>query len=416
MNKEEKAIVFFSAATHFFTHFYVLVFPALVMPISRDLGMTVAEVVDLSFFMYLLYGLTALFWGFLSDKVGHKWAMSLGIIVAGFGMTAAGISPRFGSPIVLSGALALVGIGCSSYHPSGMALISQGVTQRGKALGIVGIWGNIGIASVPFTVGLLNYFLGWQIGLMILGGIGLVLGISILAAPLKVEKGTDKITVDKLADGHAGKLFIIFSIVFVFSGLMYRSFTVILPSYLEFELGNISKTFNTFIASRFEELQGNPAFKTLTANLIATGIYVIGIGGQFFGGKIADKRSLKWSYFIFFCCAAPFLLGMALFTNSLIIVFAGVFVFFALGMQPIENSLVAFLTPPKWRSVSFAIKFTLVFGVGSFAVKIVSRAEAVWGIGSVIWLVALFLGLVLLSALVFLFAAKGRKIDQKVGS
>lgn len=42
-----------------------------------------------------------------------------------------------------------------------------------------------------------------------------------------------------------------------------------------------------------------PAFLTLTANLIATAIYVIGIFGQALGGKGADRYSLRSS------CPAP---------------------------------------------------------------------------------------------------------------
>jgi MFS transporter, FSR family, fosmidomycin resistance protein len=51
-----------------------------------------------------------------------------------------------------------------------------------------------------------------------------------------------------------------------------------------------------------------------------------------------------------------------------LVLVAGAYVFFALGMQPIENSLVASLTPERWRSTSYGVKFVLNFGVGSLAV------------------------------------------------
>ncbi|MFW6139062.1 MAG: MFS transporter [Spirochaetota bacterium] len=414
MSREEKTIVFFSAASHFFAHFYILLFPPLVMPLSRELGLPLAKVVDLSFSMYLLYGLVAIPWGILSDRVGHKWAMSLGVIIAGLGMFLAGAASYTGASLFLfSGALALVGIGCSSYHPSGMALVSQGVTQRGRALGIVGIAGNSGIATVPFTVGILNYFLGWQNGLMLLGGQGIALGMGIMVAPLSVEKGKDKIRINQLKKEHAGKLFFIFLIGILFGGLMFRSFTVILPAYLEHELGSIIEVFREFAAGRYSSLEDIPAFNTLTANLVATAVYVVGIFGQFVGGRVADRFSLKWAYFLYFCIAAPFLAGIALFPSVWIIVFSGIFVFFMLGMQPIENSLIAFLTPPHWRSVSYGIKFMVGFGAGAFAIKLISAVESAYGIRSVIWLIGLFLLLMILSLGFFMLAGRGMKIDQK---
>jgi hypothetical protein len=79
-------------------------------------------------------------------------------------------------------------------------------------------------------------------------------------------------------------------------------------------------------------------------------------------------------------------------------------------MQPIENSLLAYLTPARWRSVSYGAKFTLTFGAGAFAVKIVGAVEQGYGIDSVIFLVAGFLILVILSVGVFLRLSRGQSI------
>ena len=89
---------------------------------------------------------------------------------------------------------------------------------------------------------------------------------------------------------------------------------------------------------------------------------------------------------------------------------AGIFVLFTLGMQPIENSLLAYLTPARWRSMSYGIKFTLTFGAGAFAVKIVGLMERSYGIDSVIYLVAGFLAMVILSICVFLLLSRGQQI------
>ena len=407
MNAQERRILFFSSATHFFTHFYVLVFPALVMPMSRDLGLPIATVLNISFWMYLLYGVLALGWGWISDHLGHKWAMNTGIILASAGFVMAGLVR---SLPMLSASFALVGIGCSAYHPSGLAIVSQGIRERGRALGINGVWGNVGMAAAPFVSGLLSYLIGWRRGVVILGAVGLLLGIAAVMTPFSIERGSEVKKVEKLASGTAVRLFFIFCVGVLFAGLMFRSFAVILPAFLESRLGSVSQGVRELLPGRFATVEDLPAFQTLVANIIATGVYLLGIFGQVLGGRVADRYSLKWGYFIFFCAAMPFILAAVLLQNALLIPAAGMFLLFTVGMQPIENSLLAFLTPARWRSMSYGIKFTLTFGAGSFAVKIVGAVQQHYGIDSVIVLVAGFLAAVILCLAVFLLMSRGQQI------
>jgi len=380
------------------------VFPALVMPISRDLGLPLARVVNMSFWSYLLYGVLATAWGALSDRIGHKWALASGLLLSGLGLMLAGLFP---SPALIAFSFALVGIGSAAYHPSGLALLSQGMSRRGWAMGINGIWGNIGIAVVPFTIGLLNYLIGWQRALGLLGLVGLLLGAAGLITPFGVKRGEDRKTVAQVQRGTAIPLLVTFAFTLIFTGLMYRSFTVILPAFLENRLGDFTERFHSWVVERFTAVRDVPAFNTLVANLLATGVYVLGVIGQGIGGRIADRYSLKWSYFVFFALAFPFIIAMAWISTAWLIPAAGLFIFFSLGMQPIENSLVAYLTPARWRSVSYGVKFTLTFGAGSFAVKLVGWLERTYGLSSVIWSVAGFVALVLVSVAIFLVLSRG---------
>jgi hypothetical protein len=60
-----------------------------------------------------------------------------------------------------------------------------------------------------------------------------------------------------------------------------------------------------------------------------------------------------------------------------------VYLFFLLGMQPIENTLVARLSPKRFHHSAYGTKFVLAFGVGSLAVKLVGAIEIRSGIESV---------------------------------
>jgi sugar phosphate permease len=90
MDSNEKRILIFTSAAHYLTHFFVLVFPALVMPISRDFSMEPADVIRISFPMYLCYGLLAIPWGYLSDRIDPRSMMGAGMIIAGGGFVASG--------------------------------------------------------------------------------------------------------------------------------------------------------------------------------------------------------------------------------------------------------------------------------------------------------------------------------------
>ena len=145
---------------------------------------------------------------------------------------------------------------------------------------------------------------------------------------------------------------------------------------------------------------------TFAATIIACGVYLVGMAGQLLGGRVADRRELRWAYLTFFASALPFLLLMRVVEGLPLILMAGGFVLFSLGMQPIENSLVAVLSPPQWRSVSYGIKFTLVFGAGSLAVYLVGFVDGRFGLDAVIYLLAALLAGVIAMILVLLFASR----------
>jgi MFS family permease len=406
MDRNEKVIVSLVAASHFFTHFSMLSFPAMVMPLSRDLGLPISEVVGLSFWMYFLYGMLAAVWGWVADRWGHKPALGAGMFIAGAGLIVAGANPSIST---LAASFALVGVGCSSYHPAGTALVSQGVRERGRALGITGIWGSVGMAMVPFVVGMFNILIGWRGGLVIVGIVGAILGLGAFVAPFVIEKGKDQMETGSLDFRTSVRLFIIFGFAMTFGGILFRSFSLILPSFLELRMGNISGMVRGWISENVFPVEDSAAFTTLTANIITTFVYVVGIIGQYFGGRVADRHNLIHGYFYFFLSAIPFLIGIVLFQGWLLVPATGLFILFLLGMQPIENSLVAYLIPARWRSLGFGIKFTLVFGAGAFGVKIVSLVEKSAGLNAVMLFNLACLGGVVLFAGLLMFAA--RKVE-----
>ncbi len=52
----------------------MLVFPAIVLPLTKRLDMEMSGVLGISFWMYLLFGCTALPWGMIADRWGGNHA------------------------------------------------------------------------------------------------------------------------------------------------------------------------------------------------------------------------------------------------------------------------------------------------------------------------------------------------------
>ncbi len=81
--------------------------------------------------------------------------------------------------------------------------------------------------------------------------------------------------------------------------------------------------------------------------------------------------------------------------------------FFLLGMQPIENTLVARFTPRKLHHAAFGMKFILTFGIGSLAVKLIKIIKTNWGINFIFPCLALVS--LTLSAVIFILIVNTRQ-------
>jgi len=118
----EKKIMLFTCVAHFFTHFYEMIFPALAIPLMISLNMSLGDVLKMSFFMYLLYGLTALPWGMISDRFNNRITLIIFFIGTSLGAMLTAFSDTRTSMML---SLAVIGFFASSYHPAGMGSRGQ---------------------------------------------------------------------------------------------------------------------------------------------------------------------------------------------------------------------------------------------------------------------------------------------------
>ena len=198
MISNEKKILLFPVASHFLFHFYEIAFPALAIPLTLSLNMSLKDVLELGFPMYLMFGLCALPWGFFADHFSNRLALMIGF----FGCAAGSFLTALSStPAGILWSLAVVGIFSCICHPAGMGLISHGVKNRGTALGIFSVAGTVGLIVGPFLAGLMNWLAGWKVAYAVMGAVSLLWGVALIFIQIDETPVTQE---SAAADGGGG--------------------------------------------------------------------------------------------------------------------------------------------------------------------------------------------------------------------
>jgi MFS family permease len=160
------------------------------------------------------------------------------------------------------------------------------------------------------------------------------------------------------------------------AGISYRGATLIQPGYFAVHLSELGYGAATSVA------------------------YLFGIIGQYVGGGAADRYDPRRSYLAFHALSLPALVAMSWLGGLPLLAGAALFTFFSRGMEPIENSLFAQLSPARWRATLYGVKFIGTFGIGALAVFLVRWADGVGGLSYAILSLGAVVALVVVSAAV----------------
>ena len=400
MNPNERKILSITCFGHFMSHFNMLVFPALVLPLMQRYGMDLAAVLALSFWMYLLFGITALPWGLLSDRMGAKPLLLT--FYGGAGICGLGAGWLMDDPLLFSLCLAGIGLFSGIYHPAGLGLISKGIGRMSMALGYNGMAGNAGLAAAPILAGLMNHFFGTQTAYFFLGACNLLGALFMVLMPFQ-----EPLKKQKPAKETAGRLILFFAILCIammLGGIAYRSTTVVLPAYFELK--------NPNLLALFSKLDWFPTSRNVAATALSSLVFSVGMLGQYLGGRAAERFEPRRGYLAFHLVALPLALLMAYTTDLPLLLVTILYLFFLLGMQPIENTLVAYLTPDRLRHSAFGTKFILTFGVGSVAVYVVGWIKTAWSLSAVFVAMSVVSVLIVLDILLLIRQTRGLRLGS----
>ena len=166
---------------HGINEFLTIVLPPIIPLLVAELGITYGQagfLLTVFFLMYVLFQLPA---GVLADWLGKRRVMIVGLAVMSAAVLLASLAESYRGLLV---AQTVAGIGGSTYHPTGMAIISDGEREatKGRAMGVFGLGGALGTLLSPVLVGGLAAVFDWRAGLASAGVIGLGATLSILLA------------------------------------------------------------------------------------------------------------------------------------------------------------------------------------------------------------------------------------------
>ncbi len=332
-------LVLLVSCAHALVHVYELSFPSVELLVAKQYHVTKEVTGALGSCWRVPFGLGAMLAGWLVDRYGAKWLLTVYLLGCAGMSAVVWTGPSLN---MLFGVMFTMGAFASIYHPAGLALISHETRpeNRPMALGLHGMLGSLGIASAPLLAGVVLDYSdnNWQLYYLCLVIPGVVLAVVIATSLTEhhrqaVRTGDALPPSDDESTGH-WRAFFLLTLAGTLNGFVYAALMNFLPRYLE------------------------------GRNLLAGAVLLVGILGQFTAGKVARHGALERQLATIMFTMVPLLLAMAFAEGAARFVAAGAVMFVQFMHQPVYNSLLATYVPRHRRSLGFGFSNTVAFGIG----------------------------------------------------
>ncbi|CAA7623615.1 MFS transporter [Magnetospirillum sp. SS-4] len=356
--RSAQASLAFSCAGHAYAHIFEPIFFIAALVLPGELGLSYEEVLTLIVAGKLLYGLLAPLAGWLGDRWSTVGMMA--VYFLGLGAAAMGVGLAQG-PWSLTAALTLMGLFGSIYHPVGIAWLVRNAEDKGKAIGLNGVFGGIGPALAGLVAGGLIAASGWRAAFVVPGAVVFATGLLFVAMVLRggvVETRIDRKPEPAASKGDAVRAGLVLSATMLCAGLIYQATQPALPK-------------------MFAERMGDTGLWMAAGGV--TLVYLLAGLTQILAGHLADRLSPRRVYIAVALIQVPLLLALAHASGLGLVVVAILAVSFNMAAIPAENILLSRYAPAKWRGTAFGLKFVLSFGISGLGVPLVSVMRAATG-------------------------------------
>jgi len=356
MTPATRQVVFINAA-HTFTHYCLLILATAVLAMVTQererFGGDYGPILALGTAMFVTYGLGALPMGWLADRLGRRALMVAFFLGTGFFMAAAGFMD---SPLGVGIALGLMGCFSAIYHPIGTAVLVEAAGEKvGRAMGINGVFGNLGVATAPVVTAFVAVTLGWRWAFILPGVACFLVGLAYMREPdfdaVKAGGGTRPFPEIPRALVRRA-VFILLSIAAV-SGLVFNAYTLLIPKLME------------------ERLAGSPELLPVVG-LLAFLATICGGATQYTVGRMIDSRTLKRVFMPLGIAVVPGLLALSFLDGWLVLPVAGLVAACVFGQVTVNETMTARYVAPALRAKLYSIRFTVGFLGAAIAAPLIA--------------------------------------------
>jgi MFS family permease len=390
-NDAQKLSLTVTGIGHALNHSYQLMIPPLLPFLANDFNLNLIGLGLLVTAFVAAYGIGQLPAGFLAERIGTKNLIIIGLFICAVGSIAALLSPNIYFLLI---SLAIMGVGGSTYHPSGLTMLSHAFdeTGRGQAMGLHGLAGSVGQIVSPIASGGIAVLQGWKTTFLVYAIMGFGFSIFVFIrwkgrdvakrTPSQSSKHTNSVK------SLLSKAIVVVFLLAIFQGFLYQITTSFMIVYLV-----DVRLYNVAIASLMLSL------------LLATD----GIG-QYIAGSFSDRAGRKKVLIFLTTACIITVLFIPIVPNALLMVLILVFGFFLLALIPTTNALMADLAKGSFGAL-FGIYYLFGFGVSSAGPPIAGYIGENFGLGGIFY----FSGLIGIICLVITFLITAPKVNEQKG-
>ena len=345
-----RTLVLLSIA-HAVNHAQAVLLPLIFLAIIKEFGVTIQTIAFLAAFGSVASGMVQLGYAELTRRVSRVRILALGGMLFGGGFAAQALAttfPSFALPNVLSR------IGTSPQHPVGNGLLAEQFppARRGFAISAHIAGGNVGTVVVALIGAPVILAVGWRGASVAFGIPAILIAIAILL--FVRERGTDR-----AAAVASGRTRDAFRRILGDRDLRWLFLTSVLAGGCR-GLGVV----NLFVLIYLTRVIG---LDEATSGLMYGALIVFSVPMPLVAGWISDRIGRKPPIIGVYLGGALAFVVFILAGSSLVGLWIGIALMglFTFAESPQLQALLADIAPPADRDTSYALYFTLAFGVGS---------------------------------------------------
>ncbi len=347
-----RIVVSFINAGHVLDHMFMLIFPTAVLGMGGEFGRSYGDLLALSTGGFFAFGAGSLPAGWLGDLWSRRNMMGLFFLGTGAAVVLTGFSR---SPVMLAVGLMGIGLFASIYHPVGTAMLTAHAEKVGRAIGINGVWGNLGVAFAALTAGAITQWLGWRAAFIVPGVIGILVGLAFLwlvpdqpvASKTVARKSLD------VPQHIVVRVFAVLALVTIAGGVVFNATTIGMPKIFDERLSMLARS-------------------PLRVGLLVFAVYVIGATAQLIVGRLVDRYPLRTVFLPLSALQAPCLFLAASAHDWTMVALAVGIMFGVFGQVTINDTMVARYTTDAWRARVYAVRYVVSFSASASAVPLLA--------------------------------------------